>query len=216
MKELFDSSTLVIAGAWNPAILTPVWVATEAMGRTKDNVDFPVKVQFPVAGLVSPIKYDFLGINYSAAPHAITFFLGNCDEGGIQLSLKTAAKIIDLLHHTPITGFGFNSLYEIENPHEDLLSTFSAAKEIPSFLDDADAEIVGQNWGASIKSQNMLINIGLKYEAEKVFIDFNVHFEINSPAEASELLSQTKTYANAKANVSKILGKLTHEGEALE
>lgn len=212
MKELLESNTLIIAGAWNPAILTPVWVATEAMGLARDNPDFPVRVQFPVAGSAAPIKYEFLGINYSAAPNAIIFFLGNCDDAGVQLSLKTAAAIIKLLRHTPLTGFGFNSSYEIENPQLDLLKTFSAANELPSYVDDVDAALVSRNWGASIKSKNMLLNIGLKYGAEKVAIDFNVHFEVTSSDQASELLAQPDTFTEARTNVYKILNKLTHEG----
>jgi hypothetical protein len=214
MKELLETNTLIIAGAWNPAILTPVWVATEAMGLGSNNLDFPVKVQFPVAGSAGPIKYEFLGISYSAAPNAIIFFLGNCDEAGVRLSLNTAAEIIKLLRHTPITGFGFNSSYVIENPQLDLLHTFSAANELPSYVEDEDAALVSQNWGASIKSKNMLLNIGLKYEADKVAIDFNVHFEVTSSDQASELLAQPDTFTEVKSNVSKILNKLTNEGGA--
>ena len=209
MKLLSDSSNLVLAGAWNPAILSPAWIAKEALGIAA-GTDFPVSMQLPVIGEPSafPARYSFEGVAYSAAPHAVTIFLQDGSEGVVQKSISLAAKLAELLPHTPLTGFGFNFAFTEEQPSEKLLSTFAASNNVPSFITDVDAVTVAQQWGAAVLSKGRIINMTIKYEGGTILVNFNVHFEVTSASDACTKLKLPNIYSDTLEDVNSIIANL--------
>lgn len=206
------SPTLIVAGAWNPDILAPNWVASKALELQLDQ-NFPVKVELPIGNPTQRPTFEFHDIRYLAAKNALTFYLVSDDISKVDKSISAATKILDLLSHTPITGFGFNFLYEIEDPSLALLATFSSSEIISSFVDDSDAETVRREWKSSVKSQGSLINISTVLEGNKILISFNVHFEVASAAAASQKLKTPNLFSGVQNKITSIAQQLNDLGD---
>jgi hypothetical protein len=207
LKQYITQPTLVIAGAWNPDILSPSWVANEAMklGLTPD---FAVNVQLPIGNPTLRPTYEFDKIKFNAARSQLTFYLASDDLDQVAKSVDTAARILELLSHTPVTGFGFNFSHEIECPHLELRKTFSGS-DISALLADEDAQTVVQRWGSSIKTQQFLLSLNAEFEGgNKVTLAFNVHYEVASATEAAQLLRTDGVFTTAVQITSDIAQKL--------
>ncbi|MCX7178655.1 MAG: hypothetical protein NTX56_07750 [Proteobacteria bacterium] len=208
IKRLEDQWTLVIAGAWNPAILSPNWVAKEVLKLAVDS-NFQVGMQVAINDPSQPIGFEFEGIAYAPALNVLMFHLK--PELDREKMVGAAAKILELLPHTPITGIGFNSGFEIECGIDDLLKSFSAGTSIPDFLTDADAQLVKQGWGATVATKDRLINMTCKLEAGKVSIGFNVHMEVTSALSAAEKLRVPGLLTDILNDVESILVNVAKE-----
>jgi hypothetical protein len=212
MLKFNDSATLLVAGAWNPDILSPNWVAREALALRLDQ-NFPVNVQLPIGIPTQRPTFEFAGVRYLAAKSALTFYLKPEEIEQIDKSITAVTKILDLLSHTPITGFGFNFSYEIEAPSVALLETFSSGKILTTLLEDGDAQTVVQMWKSSVKTQDRLLNLEAEFTGGKVNLNFNVHFEINSASGASQKLKTVNLFSDIQSTVSGIALHLHDLGE---
>lgn len=210
LKTDVTPPTLVVAGAWNPDILTPQWVASNAMG-IKLEQNFSVNVELPIGDPTQRPIFEFHDIRYRSMKNALTFFLNKEDK--VAESISVVANILALLSHTPVTAFGFNFQYEVEDPSSKLLNTFSSSNEIASFVDDENAETVKREWKASVKTNDNLLNVHALLEAVKVSINFNVHFEVTSAKEASDKLKVHDIYNKIKTKVNTVATKLSTLGE---
>ena len=187
LKQFSNPPTLVIAGAWNPDILSPSWIAKEAMGLKLDQ-DFPVNVQLQIGNPTQRPTFQFEKIKINAARSQLTFYLTPDDLDQVNKTIITASKILELLSHTPVTGFGFNFSHEIEDPNVPLRKTFSGS-DISTLMDEADAHTVVQKWGSSIKTPQYLLSLNAELEGNKASLDINVHFEVTSAKDASQLMN---------------------------
>lgn len=210
IKPLDDQRTLVIAGAWNPAILSPNWVAKEILELPVDD-NFQVGMQLAVNDPSQPIGFQFEGIAYAPALNILMFRL--LPDLETEKAIEVAAKILELLPHTPVSGVGFNLVYEIDNCSDGLLKTFSAGSAVPNYLDDEQAELVKQGWGATIATKNRLINVTCKHEGGKVRIGFNVHIEVGSAEAASAALRTAGLFDDICADVIAIVNNVANEEE---
>lgn len=210
IKIIEERTTLVIAGAWNPAILQPAWVAREAMGQA--DVNFQVGMQVPVGDPTQPVRVSFEGIAYTAAPNAVAFFLRPEDLGQVQKTVTIAAKILELLPHTPVSGVGFNFSYQIEEPAAVLLGTFDKGADVAAVLADEQAEAVQGNWGATIKTAGKLLTVTASIEGGAVAFSFNAHYEVKTAQAAANQLKVEGLYGSIVANVESIVNK--YAGEA--
>lgn len=204
--------TLVIAGAWNPDILTPNWVALNALGLQLDQ-NFTVKVDLPIGNPTQRPTFEFHGIRYIAAKNTLTFFLLPDAVGPVDKSITAATKILDLLSHTPITGFGFNFSYVIEEPSEALLKTFSSCDIPASFVNDDAAITVRREWKASVKTHDSLLNVSTELEGDTIRVIFNVHFEVANAEAASKKLQTANLFPNVENNIIAIATRIHTLGE---
>lgn len=209
MNNIEDRNTLVLVGAWNPAILSPNWIAREVMGFAADR-NFDVNVEFPFGKIAAgqPVRMSFEGITVLAAPDKLMFFLS--DGGQVQKSIGTAAAILRLLPHTPITAFGFNFSFLAEKPSQKLLDTFGDNDSSQAF-EDPDATLVTQGWKQTVKTNNHLVNVSATLNQEAVTLDINVHFEVTSATAASELLEQAELFTNVKGEVDAVTKMLNND-----
>lgn len=214
LNKFNNPTTLVIAGAWNPDILSPSWVAREAMGYVS-NQDFPVKVEVAISNPKLRPIYEFDNIKFTAASSQLKFFLVPDDLAQVKSSVITASKILELLSHTPVTGFGFNISYEIEDPNTELRNTFSDSNICQSMA-FTNATIVAQKWGSSIKMQNYLLSVNASLEGDKVFLQFNAHFEAASSTAASQQLTDDKLFTEIEQVTCEIAQKLNDLEESTQ
>ncbi len=208
LTSIVEQRTLVIAGSWNPAILSPNWVAKEVL-QVAAHTDFQVGMQVSINDPSQPVGFQFEGISYAPALNVLVFQL--LPDLEHQKSIEAAAKILELLPHTPITGIGFNFGFLVVDGSTDLLRTFSSGSRIPGFLDDPNAELVKQGWGATVATNGRLVNMTCKLEGGSVVIGFNVHLEVDSATAASAVLRIPNLFDEITADVTSIVESLTQE-----
>ncbi len=212
LSRLNESTSLVVAGAWNPDILSPAWVAKEALALQLGQ-NFPVNVQLPIGNPTQRPVFEFEGIRYLSAKGALTFYLKPEDTDQVNKSITAVTRILDLLSHTPVTGFGFNSSYEITTPSIALLETFSSGQILTPLVEDVGAQTVVQSWKSSIKTQDHLLNVEAELVGGKIQLDFNVHFEVNSASSASQRLKTVNLFSDTDSIINKIALHLHGLGE---
>lgn len=210
MNLVENNTSLVIAGAWNPAILNPHWVASKAMGLELGQ-NFQVIVEVPVGAPEQAMKYEFEQIKYLATRNNLTFYLVDNNDAQKAKSISTAAKILELLSHTPVTGFGFNFRYEIENPSEDILDTFVSGEKVAGYFDDVDVDIARHAWEVALKIQDRLITMNVQLEGGRVFVTYNVHFEVDGAVTASQKLNTEGLLQTIQNDINSINAKFSPE-----
>ncbi|MFM0354119.1 hypothetical protein PQR12_11585 [Paraburkholderia nemoris] len=216
MRVLEESVNLVIAGAWNPAILSPNWIAEKAMHR-QVGANFQVQVELPIANLnfgSARPRLAFEGISVAAEPHAVTFRLAYDDADLANLGVTTAANILDLLSHTPVSGFGFNFAFEFDEMNPALIDTFRGTAFLADAIQDEDATLVQQGWLGTVRSGQRLINVATKYEANTVVFNINVHTEVASASAAAAALRTENLFANIKEQVLGVVNRFNNPQEA--
>jgi hypothetical protein len=210
--ELMPSDTsLVLAGAWNAAILTPTWVQ-------KFGFDAPVdqRVQVFVPAGLGPVfefpRYVIGSLSYTIRPDALVVAPQDDSEDSLQLAEDVVARMLRALPHTPLSGIGHNFAFRDPAPQPGILRTFTDANR------DLSA-VVPQGWHSTSASialtlkhdeRNVLINITRIFDAGIIIMRFNFHHPISSYDEAMNILSGEGDYARIVQN----LALATHLAEA--
>jgi hypothetical protein len=191
VKVIEENTTLVLAGAFNPAILTPKWVAVHGLGYS-DSQEFQVEMLSPIGGAL-PSRFSFDGFSYSAAYNLMTLHLKKADLAQSQRSIGAMAEILSKLSHTPINGLGFNFGFLIEEPTETLLQLLTTHDPMTDSFSE-DAEVVTRKWGNVIKWENSLVSVDCESAGGQVTLFFNFHYSIRSAMEAEQILREQNIF----------------------
>jgi hypothetical protein len=190
--ELIPAETsLVVAGAWNPAILTPPWILRHAFHKPPQD-QTPVQVFLPAtAGLIFEVpRYALEGVAYSVRPDALVFAPNSSDDDSLKKVETASANIVDVLSHTPITGVGHNFEFRDMEPVPAHGAIFSQSRQ-----DLADA--MPEGWQAttaavvsSFKNANetVHVNIQRQWDAAVVSVKLNFHHPVASVEQARAVL----------------------------
>ncbi|MDO8298090.1 hypothetical protein [Lacisediminimonas sp.] len=206
MKFVRESSTLVIAGSWNPAILKPTWVAQVAMNPPLAD-PFNVRVElamFPSSGVQ---RFSFHGVSYSVSPQYLVFFLE--DAAAWPATAPVARRILGTLQHTPITGLGFNFEYQVEALHPSFLERFPVVASLDELL-GADDAVVSRTWGNKIQHGTALISFTCDLEGQVGKILINYHEPIAAADNAAAFLTE-EVYAEVKTLADRLAQHLSEE-----
>ncbi|MGB5158409.1 hypothetical protein [Desulfobacterium sp. N47] len=107
----------VVAGKWNPAILTPKGIAEHIFNKTGDT---PIEVLVPLDAM-SPVKVKIEGLIISANFERLVIECENNNWESLNKSREYCRKAIESLPKTPLSAAGFNIRYEIEEPKPEFL-----------------------------------------------------------------------------------------------
>lgn len=212
MRLLPEKSTLVVVGAFNPAILNPSWIAKNALGIIDDR-QVQVEMLTPVSiGLSAPpARYSFEGISYSVTSQRLTVHFEGLDEAGAIKSVRMVRRIFELLHHTPVTGVGFNFGFASERPSAKLTQLMASEVSLLEGLAD-DAAIVMQGWGNTVRLGEELLGIQCTYDAASVSIDVNAHRNLSDATGLVAVVADDGVFATHLAQAIAIAVQL-NEGE---
>ena len=122
MKLLGDQTTLVLAGAWNPAILSPNWIGRHVLRLPPGNA-FQVEMVLPVQGQGGASRFSFEGISITPAQEALIFHISPDDAGMVAKSFDVAKRILEMLPHTPVAAMGVNFSYQVDAVKDQLSKT---------------------------------------------------------------------------------------------
>lgn len=193
MKLNADSLTIVLAGSFNPAILSPQWIATKILG-IPEGQEFRVEMLTPVAGIGGMPRFSFENLSYSPNFQLVTFHVGSQEPDGRQKSSATASRILSELPHTPVSGIGFNFGFIVDEPQPRLLGLLTSSAEVAEAF-PGGCEVVGRAWTNVFNWQDALVNLQCELRGTAVSISMNFHHDVKSAAAAAEVLGKDDAYS---------------------
>jgi hypothetical protein len=185
MQAILQEASLVIAGAWNPAILTPPWVLQHAMQQPSANAPM-VQAMFP-AGLNGAFdfpRFSMPGFAYTARNDSVIFLPETLSEDAMNIVEAVAERILTQLSHTPIGGVGHNFEFQ-HNPAQDAwLEPFTNSQT--SLVDAVGGLEVSRTTLATsfVSAQGVSVNIQRYAAAGTIGIKFNFHHSVANAADA--------------------------------
>ncbi len=193
MKVIADRSTVILAGSFNPSILSPTWVAVHGLG-TPAGQEFAVEMLAAVGGGGASPRFRFNGVDYQPGFANLTL---NVDPSNIEtgvVAARTAAKILGQLPHTPVNGVGFNFAFVTDEPQEELLRLLSV-HDVLSDSFPGDSEVVVRRWGNSLTWEQAIVNVDCELAGGQATITLNFHYSTASAGAAQQILSAEGCYA---------------------
>ena len=176
MRVDLRQPTLVIAGAWNPAIFSLEWIATKILGK-KENDTLKFTHVFDSAG-DSIFYFDEIGIH--ASVDRLGIYCNDLEY--TEKAEETCLKILDLLSHTPVTGVGVNRMFHQENCDAEIIDKMQTKENINTFR-----KVISQQLKTSIEFQpRITLNFERTLQAGNVTFNFNYHHAVIDAASASE------------------------------
>ena len=182
-------TALVIAGAWNTAILSPEWVLNHGLQRQAEE---RVEVLIPAGvGMIFEFpRYNVGDFSYVVRPDALIIAPPATAEAAIIACEDAVARMIDILKHTPVSGLGHNFEFRDEAPTDVCVNGFTAARQdlvdqMPPEWDAASASI-----NSSFRNQDgsVVVNISRTLDAGIHIVKFNYHHVIGSVEQALQVL----------------------------
>jgi hypothetical protein len=159
---------VVVAGYWNPAILTPAGIALRLFGLPEGT---PVLIEVPMDGLApSRVRYEDLTV--TAALGRLSINADNPRYDLLDRARGVAVKAMKGLPETPLTAAGYNIRMKISDPTNELLAATTCG--IDGLLSDAAFSIKSQNLCRSLELDDGVINLNIQQNKD-VTVEINFH-----------------------------------------
>jgi hypothetical protein len=170
MKLDLRRPTLVVAGAWNPAILQPGWIAQHVFG-----VPVGSKVTAKIAQMVvdeQPKKIFYLNdVGFAVSSNRLELFAVGVEESAFNAVENAATQIVELLPHTPISAYGIDFYFAEEQASSQLLKMIGGRDALETRFDVARETVTSR-----INLEDTLqLNIRRQAEKSTASFDFNFH-----------------------------------------
>lgn len=213
MKALGDRTTVVLVGAFNPAILSPQWVSVHGLGRDPAH-EFQVEMLAPIGGTgQASARFAFDGFCYSVGFKNFTLHADFNNVAQSTRGIEVAANILSRLPHTPINGLGVNFSFSVAEPEAPLLALLSTSDDLVESF-GGDAEVVRRRWGNSVKWGDAVVNIECNLVGDEATIKFNFHYSVGSAAAAEAILREPNAFDKHRQRALEAATALT--GQQLE
>jgi hypothetical protein len=174
---------LVITGAWNPAVFTPQWVAKNLFDIPEGReVTVNIAQNVDPNGNVSAATY-FGDIGMSVGNRRLDLFSNSFEDTGKRALERLCLKIIDLLPHTPIDGFGVNFIFRTTDPWSGLVDKLKTKDDIES-----EYEIDRQIFISVIKREKATLNFRREVAGAEIRLDLNFHHIVTNDNTVASLL----------------------------
>lgn len=116
--------TTVLAGAWNPAIIRPNWLAKHVLGKAEGE-ETPVEVRLAIDFDERRLyRFTTEGFGLTVERGRITVSPLVYSRDSLVAADRVAVRILRCLPHTPLEAVGLNYWFTNEAPIETLAPTF--------------------------------------------------------------------------------------------
>jgi hypothetical protein len=190
---------VVVAGYWNPAILTPAGIARRLFGLAEGT---PILIEVPTDGLAPyHVRHEDLTVTAEMGRLAVSADAPRYDL--LDRAREVAARAIDGLPETPLTAAGYNITMKVSDPPNELLA--ATACGIDALLSDAAFSIDSRGLRRSLKMGDGVLNLSIQQEKD-VTVEFNFHRQSSN---RDELIAWMKYPINeVEKTVSMVLEKV--------
>lgn len=217
MRPVTRETTLVIAGAWNPAILTPEWLLIHGLQKEIDGSN-KIQAAMPVGLLFDFPRFALEDLAFIARTDALILFPSAVNEDRFALVESVAKRILDELSHTPINGVGHNFEFQDDAPEPNMLKSLSAAQQDVADIAPDGFTVSSNAIATSLKREQVTINIQRYFDGARLGVKFNFHHAVSSAIQASKVLCGEdgyeqfyKNYQTAKQLVEQLYGAINDD-----
>lgn len=170
MKLDLRRPTLVLAGAWNPAIFEPAWIVRHVFGMPPG-----VEVTMNVAQMIDEGEPKLViyikNVGFSVSPTRLQVFAVDAGQSAFDAIESVTAKIVELLPHTPITAFGINFRFVEGVPSPGLLKKIRGHDELEKRF-----EVTKESIASSINLEpKVQLNLHRQKDGSSLMFNFNFH-----------------------------------------
>lgn len=191
---------IVIAGAWNVAILTPEGVARRLFNLEPGT---PVEVQVAV-DVGAPIRVRHENIIVQPSPTSLVITPQDPTPEVLANSVTIATRALTSLPETPMSAAGLNLRFLFDQIPDSLIEVGKSV--IDDKLPDAGFEIVEKMLKRRIVWQDGVLNLEIsEREDSSGLVVFNYHKNSNSPTELNEWLDSHVAMLENCASIRQIL-----------
>jgi hypothetical protein len=198
MKIVPTETSLVVAGAWNPAILTPAWVIKHGLNKEESKCKVQVFLPAAAQGIVFEWpKYTLADLSFIVRSDAFVLLPPEHNTENFEFLQEIASRILKALPHTPITGVGHNFEYREQNPSAKDLKVFTdsrqdLADEMPAGWEATTALVAASFRNAT---GNVVVNIQRQFDVSAIAMKFNFHHAVTAIDQAVAVLEGRDGYA---------------------
>ncbi|GDX55707.1 hypothetical protein LBMAG29_10170 [Methylophilaceae bacterium] len=190
MQIKASSYSIVLAGKWNPAIITPPWILANLVdGNQQIEIEFSLSFDIPS-------RFKLNNITISPSVDRIILVSNDGSDESLSLIESIAIKLCNILSHTPFVAVGINFSF-IETLNKDkLLPLFSFSDE--NKLNDNNWDISNKSIKRTLKEGVYNINLTINMDDETNFaFDLNHHYITpTSELVSAALLGKVIDYKN--------------------
>lgn len=185
MNELKSEGwSSVVAGKWNPAILSPKGIATHIF---KKNPDDPFEVMVPLDAQGAPLVV-IEGLRVMVNFSRLAIDCDNSNWDSLEKARKYCCEAIDALPITPFMAAGFNVRYKLSDPESEFID--SLVLPLDGRISEEHLTIEGKEIVRSIAWKDGIINLNIKrVEADIYNIMFNFDKKSTDNTELKSWLS---------------------------
>jgi hypothetical protein len=210
MKFFHEETSLVLAGAWNPAILTPAWVLQHGLDKALDGTNRYQAFMPAGFGLIFEApRYVLDDLTFSVRPDALIIVPKSESAEALTLTEDVAARMLGQLMHTPVAGVGHNFEFREQNPQAEQLEIFTQARQdladvMPDGWEPTTASVVAAFVNAA---GNVVVNVQRAFDGREIVIKVNFHHAVSSAEQAISVLTGADAYQRMASNmdVAKVL-----------
>ncbi len=203
--DLIPSETsLVVAGSWNAAILTPAWMLQHGFQRDAGEPS-NVQVFLPaVQGAVFEFPRFVLDeLSYVVRPDTLLILPSDSTPERFVLAEQVTARVVRVLSHTPITGIGHNFEFREAEPAPQEVAVFTGSRQdlvdqMPEGWAPAGVVIT-----SSFKNgaETVHVNIQRQWDGGAISVKFNFHHPVSDVDQAIAVLEGTGGYLKMAQNL---------------
>ena len=165
--------TLVLTGAWNPAIFQLGWIA-------KFLFEIPEEKQIRANSVLTGtgptdakeiVYIDNIGLSVSSG--RVEIYVNSLSEDDFGQAEQLVSRIVDVLPHTPVNALGVNFNFSEPEPSDDLQDKLTTKDDIHKKF-----KILGQELRVSLDIfEGCTLNLNRVMLNVEAVLDFNYHFE---------------------------------------
>src|SRR5690606_9222322 len=183
MKPLEGSWNIVLAGAWNNAIINPKWLGQHVFKN--DRVKFDMLM--PVEGDQRVMRFTEHGVQIVMEGGRLLLSPLGISAESMDAVESTAVSILELLDHTPIAACGINYAWKFDQRPDELawISTLGDSDKLAEVKAVAETKVHRRLEGIGDHGEPVL-NFQLWDKPDGSFeIKFNFHYDVNSTADGA-------------------------------
>jgi len=186
-RLVIQSSNLVIIGAWNPAIITPIWL------RQQFPELFPGD-QFQAEFITGPavaVRFTINNVQIDPSNGRLVLSCGIDDQPTFESLPRLATAISDRLPHTPVAAVGLNFVFEAAQ---------GAPLAVDRFLNEGGQDEFYANLGLTSRIGRQVthsfalpqstLNLTYEYKPERTTLMFNFHNNVTNGQQVREALAR--------------------------
>jgi len=190
MEPAVDGWNIVLLGAWNPAILTPPWLAKHVL----DADSVPVELSLSLGSIEErQISFPDHGFRLAVQPGKLVLTPFSLNHAHIIKAQTVAVVLLEKLSHTPVSGVGVNYRFA----HRGALAAAEPVFDLPDSdglvelgLAVRQTQVIRKLEGVAIFGRPLL-NLRMTSDLDdgEIRFDLNYHYAVESADVAAKKLA---------------------------